>query len=42
MKVFFEDEMTSSAEDAGGMEKEWFNVICQTFIDSKAGNFYKI
>lgn len=27
LKVFFLGEMSSIAQDAGGMEKEWFNLI---------------
>lgn len=33
----FKGEMKESGQDAGGMEKEWFTLICESFINSDIG-----
>jgi len=33
LKIMFQGEMKSSGQDAGGMEKEWFTLISQEFLN---------
>lgn len=35
----FKGEMRESGQDAGGMEKEWFNLISEAIIHPDVGRF---
>jgi hypothetical protein len=34
----FKGEMSSYGQDAGGMEKEWFNLVTEQFLNPEQGN----
>lgn len=33
----FKGEMKASGQDAGGMEKEWFTLMCESFLNPDIG-----
>ncbi|CAI2361032.1 unnamed protein product [Moneuplotes crassus] len=39
LKIFFRGEMKYSGQDAGGMEKEWFTLLTEQFLDPETGLF---
>ena len=39
LKIIFEGEMTDAANDAGGMSKEWFSVMCEDLLNPDRGEF---
>jgi hypothetical protein len=38
----FKGEMTSYGQDAGGMEKEWLNLVTEQFLNPEIGKVNKI
>ena len=39
LKIIFKAETKDSGQDAGGMEKEWFNLVSEALLDDKEGLF---